>query len=138
MLSNCYHYARPANEAERAYLEWLIRDDYERCHPGETLDDAKRRASFSKEDTGSKKARDFFVIGWPLPQFELPRIEQGRNPRSLPDGSATSIGQAAGLTPKSFGLSIRSTRVYSSRTALNASSPLCRMRRKRQERVMMH
>ncbi|MDA9534817.1 hypothetical protein ACM41_00545 [Bradyrhizobium sp. CCBAU 21362] len=30
----------------------LIREDFERCHPGETLDDLKRRASFSKEDKG--------------------------------------------------------------------------------------
>ena len=31
-------------------LESLIRRDYERCHPGDTLDDLKRRAAFSKED----------------------------------------------------------------------------------------
>ena len=60
MLSNAYHYVRPANEAERAYLESLIRDDYERCHPGETLEDAKRRASFSKEDRGL--LRDWMAI----------------------------------------------------------------------------
>jgi hypothetical protein len=52
MLSNSHHYVRPANEAERAYLESLIREDFERCHPGETLEDVKRRASFSKEDKG--------------------------------------------------------------------------------------
>jgi hypothetical protein len=33
-------------------LESLIRQDYERCHPGDTLDDLKRRAAFSKEDRG--------------------------------------------------------------------------------------
>ena len=43
---------RPASEEERAYLESLIREDFERCHPGETLEDLKRRASFSKEDKG--------------------------------------------------------------------------------------
>jgi len=37
-------------------LESLIRQDYERCHPGDTLDDLKRRAAFSKEDRGE--------IGW--------------------------------------------------------------------------
>ena len=37
---------------DRTYLESLIREDFERCHPGETLDDLKRRASFSKEDRG--------------------------------------------------------------------------------------
>lgn len=52
MLSNSYHYVDPANEAERAYLESLICEDFEQCHPGETLDDVKRRASFSKEDKG--------------------------------------------------------------------------------------
>ena len=31
-------------------LESLIHWDYERCHPGGTLDDLKRRAAFSKED----------------------------------------------------------------------------------------
>lgn len=52
MLSNSHHHVNPANEAERTYLESLIRKDFERCHPGETLDDVKRRASFSKEDKG--------------------------------------------------------------------------------------
>ncbi|MBB5041431.1 hypothetical protein [Shinella fusca] len=33
-----------------ASLEALVRDDYDRCHPGETFDDMRRRASFSKED----------------------------------------------------------------------------------------
>ena len=33
---------------DRTYLESLIREDFERCHPGETLEDFKRRASFSK------------------------------------------------------------------------------------------
>ena len=42
----------PANETERAYLESLIREDFDRCHPDETLDDIKRRACFSKEDKG--------------------------------------------------------------------------------------
>jgi hypothetical protein len=36
----------------RAYLESLVRADYERCHFGETLDDLKHRARFSKEDKG--------------------------------------------------------------------------------------
>ncbi len=49
-MSNSHHHVRPANEAERAYLESLIREDYERCHPGETLEDMKRRARFSKDD----------------------------------------------------------------------------------------
>ena len=52
MLRNAYNCVCPANETERAYLESLIREDFNRCHPGETLDDVKRRASFSKEDKG--------------------------------------------------------------------------------------
>lgn len=52
MLSNSHEYIHPANEAERFYLESLIREDYERCHPGETLEDMKRRSAFSKEDKG--------------------------------------------------------------------------------------
>ena len=42
-------------------LESLIRRDYERCHPGDTLDDLKRRAAFSKEDRGL--LRDWMAIG---------------------------------------------------------------------------
>lgn len=51
---------------------------------------------------------------------------------------ARAIPHAAGRTPNSFGLSRRSASVYLSRTALNASSPSCRMPRSRQLRVMMH
>jgi len=42
----------PAYDRERAYLELLIRSDYGRCHPDETLEDLERRARFSKEDKG--------------------------------------------------------------------------------------
>jgi hypothetical protein len=51
---------QPAGEEERAYLESLIREDFERCHPGETLDDIKWRASFSREDRGL--LRDWMAI----------------------------------------------------------------------------
>ncbi len=40
------------DDNERAYLESLIRSDYERCHPDETLEHLKQRAQFSKEDKG--------------------------------------------------------------------------------------
>ena len=40
------------SEERRTYLESLIRADYEHCHPSETLEDMKRRFSFSKEDKG--------------------------------------------------------------------------------------
>lgn len=52
MLSNSYDFVRPKNDAERTYLESLVREDYDRCHPGETFDDMKRRVPFSKEDRG--------------------------------------------------------------------------------------
>jgi len=42
----------PHDVQNRAYLESLVRDDYDRCHPGETFDDMRRRASFSREDRG--------------------------------------------------------------------------------------
>ena len=60
MLSNSHHHVNPPNEAERIHLESLIREDFERCHPGETLDDVKRRASFSKEDKGL--LRDWMAV----------------------------------------------------------------------------
>ncbi|WGD51442.1 hypothetical protein QA641_39350 [Bradyrhizobium sp. CB1650] len=44
---------------DRTYLESLIREDFERCHPGETQD-LKRRASFSKEDRGL--LRDWMAV----------------------------------------------------------------------------
>jgi len=59
-LSNSQDYVRPANEAERTYLESLIRKDYERCHPDDTLEDMKRRSAFSKEDKGL--LRDWMAI----------------------------------------------------------------------------
>jgi hypothetical protein len=43
---------RPSVESRRAYLEFLIRADYERCHPDETWRDLELRARFSKEDRG--------------------------------------------------------------------------------------
>lgn len=60
MLINAYHCVHPADEIEQAYLESLIREDFERCHPGETLEDIKRRASFSKEDKGL--LRDWMAV----------------------------------------------------------------------------
>jgi hypothetical protein len=52
MLIDSYRSVNPASEAGRAYLWSLISADFERCHPGETFEDVKRRASFSKEDKG--------------------------------------------------------------------------------------
>jgi hypothetical protein len=60
MLSNSHRYVRPADDAERVYLESLIRDAFERAHPDETLADVKRRAPFSKEDRGL--LRDWMAV----------------------------------------------------------------------------
>ncbi|TYO67447.1 hypothetical protein FXV83_05585 [Bradyrhizobium hipponense] len=60
MPTNSYYGLRSVSEEERAYLETLIREDFERCHPGETLEDLKRRASFSREDKGL--LRDWMAI----------------------------------------------------------------------------
>jgi hypothetical protein len=60
-MPTSFHYdQRSTSEEERTYLESLIREDFERCHPGETLEDVKRRASFSKEDRGL--LRDWMAI----------------------------------------------------------------------------
>jgi len=60
MLTNSSCNLRPAGEEEQCYLESLIREDFERCHPGDTLDDLKRRAAFSREDKGL--LRDWMAI----------------------------------------------------------------------------
>lgn len=51
MQSNSHDFVRPADN-ERAYLESLIREDYDRCRAGETFDDLKLRMAFSREDQG--------------------------------------------------------------------------------------
>lgn len=52
MRTNSRQHLDSINGRDPTYLESLIRGDFERCHPGETLEDLKRRASFSKEDRG--------------------------------------------------------------------------------------
>jgi len=60
VLANSSDFLRGMDEAERNYLESLVRVDYERAHPGETFDDLKRRSAFSKEDRGFY--RDWMVL----------------------------------------------------------------------------
>jgi hypothetical protein len=48
------------NSEEQSYLERLIGEDFERCHPGDTFEDLKRRACFSKEDKGL--LRDWMAV----------------------------------------------------------------------------
>lgn len=52
MLSTTQQFVDPVDDAERNYLESLIRDDFERSHPDDGFDDMKRRSAFSKEDKG--------------------------------------------------------------------------------------
>jgi hypothetical protein len=60
MWTNSRQHLDPGSTEDRNYLESLIREDFERCHPGETLEDLKRRASFSKEDRGL--LRDWMAV----------------------------------------------------------------------------
>lgn len=60
MPTDSHRGLQPVSEEERIYLESLIRDDFARCHPGDTFDDLKRRASFSKEDRGL--LRDWMAV----------------------------------------------------------------------------
>lgn len=60
MRSNSQHFVDPVDDAERVYLEALIREDFARCHPGDSLDDMKRRSAFSKEDRGL--LRDWMAV----------------------------------------------------------------------------
>ena len=57
-------------------LESLIRRDYERCHPGDTLDDLKRRAAFSKEDRGL--LRDWMAIAAAYKKRRATEFNRGR------------------------------------------------------------
>lgn len=59
-MRNSQHFVDPVDDAERAYLESLIRDDFEQCHPGDSLDDIKRRSAFSREDGGL--LRDWMAV----------------------------------------------------------------------------
>ncbi len=60
MPRNFQEYVHPRDDAERARLEWLVREDYDRSHPGDTFDDMKRRAAFAREDRGLY--RDWLAI----------------------------------------------------------------------------
>lgn len=110
MLGNSHQNVLPTNEADRAHLESLVREDFARCHPGETLDDIKRRASFSKEDKGL--LRDWMAVA-----ARRTAADPSKLPVKLAASGACLHGSnpAAGRTPKSFGLSIRSAGVYLSR-----------------------
>jgi AhpD family alkylhydroperoxidase len=52
MLTTRFDRISPTNEAEREYLESLIRDEYARCRPGDSLDYLKLRAPGSPNDAG--------------------------------------------------------------------------------------
>ncbi|UFW72953.1 hypothetical protein [Bradyrhizobium sp. WU425] len=48
------------NNEEQSYLESLVREEFERCHPDDTFEDLKRRAAFCKEDKGL--LRDWMAV----------------------------------------------------------------------------
>jgi hypothetical protein len=50
MLTDSHYFVRPRRDNERTYLESLVREDDERCHPGDTFEHMKQRASFAVED----------------------------------------------------------------------------------------
>ena len=60
MLSSSHHFVQPQNDSERNYLESLVREDYERCRPGDTFGHMKQRAAFAKEDKGL--SRDWLAL----------------------------------------------------------------------------
>ncbi|MBN8979258.1 MAG: hypothetical protein WBA37_07200 [Xanthobacteraceae bacterium] len=76
MRSNSQHYVDPVDDAERVYLELLIRIDFEQCHPGDSLDDMKRRSAFSKEDRGL--LRDWMAVA-----AQRAAERQGDTPRMI-------------------------------------------------------
>ncbi len=90
MWSNSHDFVRPKDDAERAYLESLVRDDYDRCHPGETFDEMKRRIPFSKED------RDYTAIGSRLQRRATRRSPPSAHCRSLPNDREGSHQSSAG------------------------------------------
>lgn len=94
MLSNSHHYVRPNDETERTYLESLIRADFERCHPGDTPEDLKRRAAFSKEDKGL--LRDWMALAAGRSMALRPARDSGKSASSK---SKTVTPQAAHQSP---------------------------------------
>ncbi len=58
----------PADQKEREKYEALIRDDYARCHPGDSLDFLKHRARFQKEAQGL--LRDWMAVAARLAREE--------------------------------------------------------------------
>jgi hypothetical protein len=52
VLSTSHHYVDPTVEAERDFLESLIREDFEHCYPDDTIEQQRRRASHSRYDKG--------------------------------------------------------------------------------------
>ncbi len=52
MLNPTHRSTLPTTESERIELDKLIARDYALTHPGETLEDLKRRAAFDPYDLG--------------------------------------------------------------------------------------
>ncbi len=101
MIGSSCNSISPGSEAERVYLVSLIREDYERSHPGETLDDMKRRSAFSKKDKGL--LRDWMALavmraaGQATTPFEPRRVNSGhvKAAKLLDLFNADMVSQAA-------------------------------------------
>lgn len=85
--------ARPFDDSERVYLESLVRSDYERCHPDETLEDLKHRACFTKEDKGL--LRDWMALA--ARRASARRNDDIASGMRISASACHSVGIAAGL-----------------------------------------
>jgi hypothetical protein len=81
----------PDDPALRARYEALIRDEYQRCNPGDSLDALKHRAAFSKEAQGL--LRDWMAVAAELTRKSgtVVRPQSGNSPDSLGGEGAASI-----------------------------------------------
>ncbi len=60
LTNGAFNQIEPSNVNERAFLESLIRADYEKYHSDEALEDLKRLARFLKED--KRLLRNWMVV----------------------------------------------------------------------------
>ena len=80
----------PADPALREKYEALIRAEYQRCNPGDTLDALKHRALFSKEAQGL--LRDWMAVAAGLAHKNgtIARPQSGNSSGSSGDENAPS------------------------------------------------
>jgi hypothetical protein len=99
MLTTKFDYIHPASETEREYPESLIRADYERCHPEDTLDYLKVRALRSPNDAGLLRDWMAFAAGLSADRAEVAHTVKSldaADPRALPTPSPDAPGAHSG------------------------------------------